>query len=280
MNTEKHLFSVLLSVYNKEYPSFLDQALLSLYNQTLRPSEVVIVKDGILSDELNNIIDQWSKKWSIIKSIQLANNVGLGEALKIGCNNCSYEIIARMDSDDLAMKERFEKQLKFLDENPGISVVGSWISEFEISPELIKGIRKLPTEPDRVRSFAKFRDPLNHMTVVFRKSKVIEAGGYIAFYYNEDYYLWVRLLMNNSSIANIPECLVNVRVGKEMLKRRGGFKYLYHEIKLEWIFYKIGFINLLILIYNVLIRIVVRLSGVHIRFLIYKYLLRVKYLNK
>ena len=223
-------FSVLISVYIKENPEYFDTALESVVNQTLMPNEIVIVKDGALTEELDAVIEKYVSKYpQLFNIVALEKNVGLGDALRIGVLNCKNEIIARMDSDDICHRERFEKQIKFLTENSNIDLVGSWISEFEEKPEQIISYRQLPIEHEKIYKFGQFRCPVNHMTVMYKKEAVLKAGNYQTFKNIEDYYLWGRMLKQGSVFANIPECLVNVRAGQAMFKRRANLTYFFNS---------------------------------------------------
>lgn len=228
-------FSVLISVYEKENPVFFDEALYSiLVEQTRIPDEVVIVKDGPLPIKLEKIIDKYLEKFSnIIRVIVLKQNKGLGEALRIGLEHCTYGIVARMDSDDISIKTRFENQIDFLKKNPDISVVGAYISEFYENPLNIKFIRATPTNHKEIKRMLKRRNPMNHVTVMFRKSDVIRAGGYMHLLYLEDYYLWVRMIGSGFKLHNIEETLVLVRTGENMYKRRSNPEYIYGWYNLQ-----------------------------------------------
>lgn len=239
-------FSVLMSVYYKENPSWFKTALDSVINQTLQPNEIVLIEDGKLTDELYKVIEEYKNQYSnLFKIIPLEKNSGLGEALRIGVLNCSNELIARMDTDDIAKNDRFKKQIQFFQEHPNVDLVGSWISEFEDEPDKIISYRQLPIEHQEIYKFGQFRCPVNHMTVMYRKDAVLKAGNYQTFKNIEDYYLWGRMLKQGAVFANIPECLVNVRAGNSMLKRRANLTYFFNsEFPLHTELYKMGFINL------------------------------------
>lgn len=239
-------FSVLMSVYYKENPSWFKTALDSVINQTLQPNEIVLIEDGKLTDELYKVIEEYKNHYpNLFKIIPLEKNSGLGEALRVGVLNCSNELIARMDTDDIARNDRFEKQIQFFQEHPNVDLVGSWISEFEDEPDKIISYRQLPIEHQEIYKFGQFRCPVNHMTVMYRKDAVLKAGNYQTFKNIEDYYLWGRMLKQGAVFANIPECLVNVRAGNSMLKRRANLTYFFNsEFPLHTELYKMGFINL------------------------------------
>ena len=199
------LFSVLLSLYHKESPLFLRQSLTSIFTQTLLPIEVVLVEDGPLTDELYAVIKEFTSQHPELKVISLPTNRGLGKALNEGLKHCSYDLVARMDTDDIAKPDRFEKQLAIFLEHPEIDVVGAWIDEFEGEVSNVLSMRKVPEQHENILRFAKGRCPVNHPVVMFRKSAVLKAGGYKHFPLFEDYYLWVRMLMNGARFYNIPK---------------------------------------------------------------------------
>ena len=182
------MFSVLLSVYYKESPLFLGQCIDSLLCQTKLPGEIVLVKDGPLTELLNDVIDEYLKITSIIKVVELSANQGLGNALNAGMEFCTFSLIARMDTDDIAKSNRFERQLDIFEKYSEIDVVGAWIDEFEGDVSHVISTRKLPEWHDEIVHFAKLRNPINHPVVMFKKEAVLAAGGYQHFPFFEDYY--------------------------------------------------------------------------------------------
>ncbi|NVK09197.1 MAG: glycosyltransferase [Tenacibaculum sp.] len=245
---EENKFSVLLSVYIKEKPEFLKSALNSIYlEQTLKPDEIVLVKDGPLTKELDDVIDKFKQNLKgILKIIVLKKNMGLGYALNEGIKECSYELIARMDTDDIATPYRFEKQVSFFKSNPDVDVLGGMIEEFEEVPGDLGQFRMLPFEHDKILSFAKFRNPINHPTVTYKKSKILEVGGYTSdILFWEDYLLWVKLLNNGCVFHNLDSVLLSFRVqnGNHMIKKRRGIKYAVNEVKFARFARKIRFFN-------------------------------------
>ncbi len=229
-------FSVLMSVYRNDKPEFLRRAIESVTTeQTLKPSEVILMIDGPISDYLKNVIIKFSEQKPNIKPIWNKENQGLGKVLQKGLLLCSNELVARMDSDDIALPDRFEKQVAFMRDNPDIAVIGGQIAEFIDFPENIVGYRKVPLNSDECISYFQDRDPLNHMTVIFRKSAVMAVGNYQPWHLDEDTYLWGRLIKGGYKLVNLPDILVNVRVGKDMYARRGGWKYFKSDTKiLKW----------------------------------------------
>ena len=273
---KENCFSVLMAVYKKEQPLFFKEALRSVFEQSLIPNEVVLVKDGPLTEELEQIIVDFSSKNEQLKVITLEKNQGLGEALRIGLNACSFDLVARMDSDDICNPYRFEKQIAFLKEHKEITIVGSWIEEFSDCKEEIEAIRELPQEDKQLKIFMKWRNPFNHMTVMFRKKDILAVGGYQPFYLLEDYYLWNRLANANYYFANIGESLLWARGGYTMLERRGGWKYVVSESKLLKFMYRSGRINIVEFGANLMMKSIIRLIGKHLRHTIYTFFLRKK----
>ncbi len=266
-------YSVLMSIYDGEQPEFLRQSLDSLAAQNLRADQVVVVKDGPLKKNLESMLESYGDVLPIT-TVQLEQRRGLGPALRAGLSACGNEIVARMDSDDICLPQRFERQLAFLESNPHVAVVGTAIGEFTDDPGTIAAIRRPPCESARVRRFAKFRNPLNHMTVIFRRSAVLAAGGYRDFPGLEDYDLWVRMLARGMEIRNLPEILVLARCGSGMAKRRGGLAYARSELRLYRQFQNIGFISAPEFALSVLVRIPVRVMPALLRPIVYRKFLR------
>lgn len=263
-------FTVLLSIYHKEEPSYLLQSLDSIFNQTVQPDEVVLVKDGPLTPELDAIIEDYCKKKSSLKVISLTQNLGLGKALNEGLKHCSHELVMRMDTDDIAKEYRFERQLEVFYRYPEVDVVSAWVDEFEGDISNVISVRKLPERHANIYGYAKRRSPVNHPSVAFKKSAVLAVGSYKHFPLFEDYYLWVRMLANGAKFYNIQESLVYFRISPDMFKRRGGWKYVMTEIKFEKKIWDIGFINSFELITNIGIRFIVRNIPNQLRAFIYK----------
>lgn len=252
-------FSVLMSVYRNDKPKDLRLAVESISEwQTIAPDEVLIVVDGPVPESLHREIVELSNRIKYIKVLWQAENKGLGTALRIGVENAANEIIARMDSDDVAMPDRFEKQLSKMCDEPDLSMVGGFITEFIGNPENVVGRRIVPSLDSEIRKYMKSRCPFNHVTVMFKKSEVIKVGNYQDWFWNEDYYLWIRMMMNGCRFANIPESLVNVRVGKDMYARRGGMKYFKSEAAIQQFMYNHKQIVFPRYIFNLTVRYIVQ----------------------
>ncbi|MBQ8814203.1 MAG: glycosyltransferase [Lachnospiraceae bacterium] len=217
-------FSVLMSVYDKEKPEWFRAALDSVLSQSCQPGEILIMQDGPLTAELDAVLDEYQAKYPCIRTIRLKEHVYLGRALAAGVEACRYELIARMDTDDLATPDRFALQTAYMQKHPEIHAVGGYMEEFFDGSDF-RQIKTMPTEPDKVLKFARYRNPLNHMTVMFRRSAVLEAGNYRHFPFLEDYDLWARMLGKGFVLANIPEVLVEARTSEALYKRRGGWSY-------------------------------------------------------
>lgn len=238
--------SVLMSVYIKERPEFLERALESIFNQTIKPKELVLVKDGVLTRELEMILNKERKKFEendiTFICVQLEKNMGLGIALQKGLEKCRCDYIARMDSDDIAVRERFEAQSKYMKKNTDVSVVGGYISEFVEEGKSLR-TKIMPLNHEELYKYGKYRNPLNHMTVFFRKKDVLEVGGYQSMPGLEDYYLWSRMLAKKYRIANIDKVLVNARLGN-FSNRRGGLGYFLTYFRLRKIQNKLHYTNI------------------------------------
>jgi len=263
-------FSVLISVYFRENPKFLQTALNSIWeNQILKPSEIVLVEDGPLSKDLQEVINKASIQMPL-NIIKLKHNVGLGTALNKGLLHCSNELIARMDSDDISVPDRFKKQVEYMIKHPEAAIISSDIEEFDSELNHVIGKRILPKSYHAILKFAKKRNPMNHMAIMFRKSAILDAGSYKPFPGYEDYYLWVRVLLKGYKAANINDVLVKVRAGNNMLARRQGIKFFKEEIRLQHEFKRLKFINNLEYYQNILQRAFPRLLPVFLLAKIYK----------
>jgi len=223
-------FSVLIPVYDGERSEHFSRALASIVEQTLVPTEVVLVKDGPLRGELEKVITCYISRYSFFKIVALQRHMGLGEALRRGLEACSFDIVVRMDSDDISFSNRFEVQVPYLYANKNIAVLGANIEEFNRVPGDTGRIKKVPTSPDKIRAYSKFRCPVNHPTAAFRKSAIIGVGSYKEMLLFEDYYLWMRLLRKGYVIENLPVSLLYFRMTKETMKRRQGFGYFRKEM--------------------------------------------------
>lgn len=268
-------FSVLISVYHKENPQFLKIALDSIFNQTICPNEVVLVEDGPLTDSLYETINEYEENFNgILKVVRLPQNVGLGRALNAGLEQCSHDLVVRMDTDDICVENRFERLLQAVSENESADVIGSWIDEFATNPTEVVSVRQTPEKDEDIKQLATSRSPMNHVSVLFKKVAVQAVGGYQDFYLLEDYYLWCRMIKANCTFYNLQEVLVHVRCGTDMFRRRGGLKYAKSEYRLFKYMYKSGMIGLGRFLFNASARFIVRVSPTWLRQWVYLKLLR------
>ena len=253
-------FSVCTSVYKKDKPEFVRVALDSmLVHQSVKPDEVVLVLDGPVPEELSLLLSEYEDKYpDLMHIIRLEKNGGLGNALRLGVENARYDIIARMDSDDICLPDRFEKQLAYLEEHPDCDIVGGQITEFINTPENVVGKRDVPCSNKEIYNYMKVRCALNHPTVMFKKEAVLKAGNYIDWFWNEDYYMWIRMMENGCVFANLPVVLVNMRSGLDQYERRGGLKYFKSEAKLQYYMYSKGIIGVGYLLINIAKRLIVQ----------------------
>lgn len=227
-------FSVLLSLYIKEKPEYLEECFRSLLEQTLPANEVVLVLDGPITIELMAVVDRWRETLNL-KIVALPINVGLGSALNIGLKECTHDIVARMDTDDICVPKRFEKQILKFSLQPNLMISGGQIYEFHGAKKEFFSKRNVPLTYQELIDFSKKRSPFNHMTVMYRKSFILSIGGYVTHLFMEDYNLWLRAINSGAIIDNDPSILVQARAGKEMLARRQGIKYIKSEFKLYMI---------------------------------------------
>ena len=267
-------FSVLLSLYYKERPELLCQSLDSVFNQTLHPDEVVLVEDGVLTRELYSLLDNYERYHSNFKRVSLPANGGLGKALNEGLKHCSYELVARMDTDDICFPDRFEKQLKFMTEHPEISVCSSWVDEFIDSKDNVVSKKILPETHEEIFEYGKDRCPINHPAVIFRKQAVIDAGGYGEF--PEDYSLWGRMLKQGFRFYNMQESLLWFRTSKDVFHRRGGWQYVEAIYRLEKELFNINYISFPRFVKNVLFRSIIAIIPNDLRSYFYRVWLRTK----
>lgn len=223
-------YSVLMSLYKKEKPEYLRLAVDSMLNQTVKPDEIVLVEDGPLTDELYAVLDEYGDKLTRVRN---EKNLGLGLALNVGLKVCRNELVARMDTDDISKPERCEVQLQYFEQHPETDIVGGDIAEFIGDETNIIGKRMVPQTNAEIREYMKKRCAFNHMSVMYKKTAVEAAGGYQDWFWNEDYYLWIRMWLNGAVFGNTGTVLVNVRTGEEMYQRRGGKKYFKSEKGLQ-----------------------------------------------
>ena len=268
-------FSIAMSVYKSDNPEFFDRALESITDlQTVKPDEIVLVVDGLVPDSINIVIEKYSLKYQF-NVIRLNTNGGLGNALRIATENAKYDLVARMDSDDVSVPTRFEQELCFFENDSRIDIVGGDITEFIGDEKNVVATRTVPSDDASIKEYMKKRCAMNHVSVMFKRQSVLKAGGYLDWYYNEDYYLWIRMQLNNALFSNTGTVLVNVRTGKDMYSRRGGKKYYLSEKRLQKFMYDNKMINAFTYISNCFKRFLVqRIMPNSIRGWVFRHLAR------
>lgn len=267
-------FSVLMSVYRATKAPELGRCLASIRDQSAAPDDVVIVYDGPVPAGVDEMVNEYSESLPI-QTLVFDSNRGLGPALHDGLAVCSHELVARMDTDDLCLPDRFATQLEYLRAHPDISLVGGLLRErYRDLGSVVTVERALPEDPVDVARLAKYRNPTNHPTVMFRKSHVLRVGGYVSFPLMEDYHLFVRMLMQGMSIANIPAVFVEAEPDEQFFRRRGGVSYFLQEIRLTRAFREIGFHTPAESARFLLTRVPYRLLPTRVRRWMYKHFLR------
>lgn len=267
-------FSVLISLYDKEQPEYLDMALESiLVNQMLKPDEVVLVEDGPINQELKEILEKYKKLFKSLKVVSLEKNMGLGLALQKGIKECSQEFIFRMDTDDVSHPERFKYQVEYLKKNPEVKIIGANAVDFDKNINNVKNLRIFPETNENILKFSKRRCPFLHPTIGFYKDIVLEVGNYRDLLFFEDYDLFLRIL-NKYKGYNLQKNLLYFRSNEGVFKRRGGFNYLKLEYKALKIFNKEKLMNNYYFLTNLIIRFGFRICGNNIRSILYKKILR------
>ena len=239
-------YSVLMSLYIKEKPEYLEQALDSMVCQTLPPDEIVVVKDGPISSTLEAVLLKYCSKYPrLFNIVGYEQNKGLGFALNYGLQHCRNDLVARMDTDDISDEKRCEKQVKVFVEHPDYAIVGSYVDEFYGTPDNVTGRRVVPSTASEIYEFAKRRSAFNHPAVMYRKSKVLEYGGYSDLRRNQDVDLFGRMLFGGCKAANIQESLLLFRAGTDLAKRRKSWENTWSYISTIWKFYKTGYSGML-----------------------------------
>lgn len=247
-----------MSVYKNDKADSFVEAVRSIYFQTIKPNDVVLVVDGPVPDEISKAIEQLQGEISTLNVIWHEKNMGHAKARQTGLEVAKNNLVAVMDSDDLSVPNRFELQLKAIEEHPEVSVVGGLIHEFIGEPSNIVGKRIVPESDEAIKDYMKSRCPMNLVSVMLKKNDVMAVGGYQDWYCEEDYYLWLRLALGGYKFYNIQENLVNVRVGDEMYQRRGGWKYFRSEAKLQKYMFDKNIIWLGKYLLNVTMRLIVQ----------------------
>jgi len=265
-------FSVVMSVYANDDPVFFKEAVGSLMSQSNLPSEIIITVDGPVDKKLDTEIKKISQI-PIVKILRLKTNVGLCVARKKAIELISCKIFAVMDSDDIALPSRFEKQLPLLISGK-VDVVGGWIEEFDRTPGDLGKVREVSTEHQDILKFCKWRNPINHVTLMFNKEAYDRVGGYSSIREFEDWELIIRMLIDGAIIRNVPEVLVNVRAGNSMIERRRTLPQFKRGVQLVFFMYEQGFVNIFVLCVSIIIRVVLRILPISFTAFVYRRFLR------
>lgn len=223
-----------MSLYFKESRSFLNECFESIWiNQTVKPDEIVLVLDGPIGTELQECIDSWKGRiGDHLNIIALPNNIGLGMALNEGLKHCSHDWVFRMDTDDICLPDRFEKQVQYIQKNPDVVLFSGQIIEFNETIEDATKLKVVPTDYEEIKKFALKRCPFNHMSVAYRRDIILGLGGYQHHLLMEDYNLWFRVIGAGYKVGNHSDVLLYARVGNGMYARRKGWQYFKSEKKL------------------------------------------------
>lgn len=273
--------SVIMSIYKSDVPELVRMALDSLLQQTLLPNEIVIVGDGPVPADLELEVESLklrveSEKLPIeVAYLPQERNRGLGEAMRIAVENAKHDYVARMDSDDICLPDRFEKQMKCFEEDPELSLVGGMITEFDGEPENIIAKRVLPLDDVGIKKMMRGRCAVNHVTVIFKKADLLRSGNYQPYWLQEDQYLWARMMEHGCKFRNIPDVVVNVRSGKDQIARRSGWRFYRSVVRVFWYMYRHGLISFGYFLYICTIRGIVQvLMPNRLRTWFYLHLLR------
>ena len=268
-------YSVLMSVYQKERPAYLRQSVQSIFAQTIPTNDFVLMCDGPLTEALDQVIEELQNTYGgVFRVIRLETNQGLWNALNHGLRECQNELIARMDSDDIAPPYRCELQLHKFAEIPELAIVGGAIDEFEGDPSNVISHKSMPLSYEEISRYSRSRNPFNHPTVMYRKSVILDAGSYPNILLHEDYALWANLLLSGAKGCNLPETLCYMRVDSGLYARRGGLDYFRKAAKFRWHLYQIGFYSFWNFLYVTAALAVVCLVPQSVRQLAYRHFLR------
>lgn len=267
-------YSVLMTVYKSDNPKYFQLALESMINQTLIPDEIVLVKDGPITEEIQEVIDNIKKSTNLLVEVSLEKNLGLGLALNEGIKKCKNELIARMDSDDISLPKRCEEQVKAFQCDSQLDIVGLQVKEFNGDINNIIGERKVPTSNNDIYKYAKKRDPFNHPTVMYKKSKVCEAGMYGNYRKNQDTDLWIKILSNNAKCLNLDSDLFRFRFDENTYKKRKSWINTKLLISIRYNAYKNGFCSLYDFFIVLVAQVVMFIVPIKIQESIYRKILR------
>ncbi len=247
-------FSVLMSVYAKDNPAWIAQALDSVLYNTVPPAEVLVAVDGPVGEDIRAVLDTYAQKYPAVRVLAFEKNEGLGAALRKGLEKCTHEWVARMDADDISLPDRFEKQLARVMQEPDLAVLGGAIEEIDAQTLMPLNLRIVPCADADIKKFLKSRSPFNHPSVLLNKRLVLQAGSYQPFHLMEDYCLWARCAANGYKMANLPDVLVRMRTDAALYGRRGGWKYFKSNAALSQKLYELKLISFPRHVFNLCVR--------------------------
>jgi len=235
-------YSVLMSTYAKDRPDWLIVAVESMANQTLKPAEIIIMIDGPIPEELQQAVSECVERYPIIRTVAMPENVGLGEAMRLGINECKNEWIARMDADDISDIKRCEEELRFAIEK-NADIVGCDCAEFTNDMNSPKSMRVFPEDHESLVELSRRKVPFCHPAVMMKKSAVLRAGNYKQVFLHEDYDVFVRMLATGSVGCTVKKTLYHVRVNENFYNRRGGIKYVMTLLGFNWSLLRRGWMS-------------------------------------
>ena len=267
-------FSLLMSIYIKENPAYLRACIDSILAQTVLPDEIILCEDGPLTDELHAVIADWQAICPALKILAFPENRGLGKTLNDGLAACSYPLVARMDTDDIAFPDRFERQLAAFEADPDLDLLSGQVLEIEGSIDNILRRKRLPVTHEEIVRYAARRNPMNHPCVMYKKDTVLVAGSYQHVQWYEDYDLWARMIAMGAKTANIDDFILYFRTGSDLYKRRGGFAYAKASVKARWRIHRHGVSSLYDFLYATAAQVVVGLMPNSLRGKFYDKVLR------
>lgn len=271
-------YSVLMTVYKNDNPEYFSKSLLSMLTQSLPTNDFVIVKDGPITEQLQKVIDDIEKKYpGIINQVGLKKNVGLGLALNEGLRVCKNELVARMDADDISLQNRCEEQIKHFIIDNNLDIIGCPVDEFIENEKNIIFTRMVPETHEEIYKYAKQRDPFNHPTVMYKKSKVLAVGGYKDLRKNQDTDLWIRMLVSGCKTMNLKQSLLLFRFEEDTYKRRKNWLNTKLLISIRYNAYKIGFNSFLDFLKVAFIQLLIYFMPINFQKWIYQNFLRKKH---
>jgi len=233
-------FTVLMALYQGDKAILFDKALQSIFANTLQPDQILLVVDGPIPVELENILFKFQQLFpNQITELRLKENVGLAKALNEGLEHISHEWVVRADADDVNLSNRFEMLARVIQARPDLDILGSAIAEVDESGNFLAH-RIVPCDQEAILQYAQFRNPMNHMSVAFKCKSILALGGYPNLHLKEDYALWAKALRHQLKFANTEQVLVHATTNMSMYDRRGGFRLAKTEIALQQLLVSCG----------------------------------------